>query len=46
VSGRPVEQVTAIVQFPGAVCVCEDEFTLQQVAPVRTLAKVALQPLE
>src|SRR5512143_1943189 len=46
VSGRPVEQVTAFVLFLSAVCVSNCEFTLQQVAPVRRLAKIALQPLE
>jgi hypothetical protein len=46
VPGRPVEQVTAFVHFLSAVCVSNGEFPLQQVAPVWTLAKVSLQPLE
>jgi hypothetical protein len=46
VSGWPVEQVTAVDHFICAVCVGDGEFTPQQVAPVRGLAQVALQPLE
>jgi hypothetical protein len=46
VSGRPMEQVAAGEGFFAAIGIRDGDFALHQVAPVRRLAQVALQPPE
>ncbi|MBN8762328.1 MAG: hypothetical protein J0I63_03145 [Thiobacillus sp.] len=42
----PVEQVAAMDFFTAAVRIGHRERTLQDIAPVRSLAKIVLQPLK